>query len=1227
MVHLEGLKGIFKRRRPAPSTVEQSRPAAATSTSTSATASTSSTNGPASPPPASSSSTVTSTQLTASTLPPAPPAPSTPPCVYGPLSESDARAKFRSEVDFVVAQLEKKHEPTGILSLYTKFCDKVEVLDPFLDLIPPVAFHGVELKSIIKVVLFVASCGSALGNEVRELARVLVARVVKLYHVLALLQNVVIPEIEEVEKLLNDLISWVKEQPYLTSPSNWSKFKLALRSNSCQQDLASFKESFVNIRADADLSVDINTNVGVQCVIVGLQELRIEVETVKQLLHGRLFPSSSKQLPPKSLPSSPLIFGREKEIGDLVTLFTTTDTHAVVCGLGGIGKSSVALNVAHHPEIKKTFHRRLFYQCHDDTGTASLTTSLISLLQDDPPPGNQLDALRSHLGSCPSTLLILDNFESIWYHDHGVAEDFIQELADFPSLTLLITTRPRSFFAITARRDFLPTQLCPLPIEFSRKIFLQHKINQSYASDPDLPTLLGEDYLAGYPLAIRLVAAAAAKTNPRFSSIKDLLAAWKRAPTRFDAHSKDPRHSLAISLSLSTSSPLVANTPFAVDLLKFLSRHPFGFEVSWLAKCDGAIGMAMGAIVSASLAELSASDRQTIRLLPPVADHFRASGPLGAGFVSSLLSQEAHQSGIVTESLLKDGVDVPLTVSIPSTSSVELGSSTSYAGRFLTTNPQGCPREKMDQLAPPAHSTPLSVASETPGSDLIGTEARQHFQALFSRSMESDEFELALLCFWSLYALKTDDVAPSLRKMLKMIHQKVYSGKLSAKRLSWLSNDFLSYLREHFPEGIANAGILQQQVLEDLGNKMFRLAKKLDPDKFDTTRLFLAVILTRIGAQLPWVGTRMPMGIQLLQNCLDACSSQSSDVERPAQHLAYCLKAFIDEPLPDDPKLQGYLDMCNANAAKTLVQAVLQPYVGPLQHITQKGTRLLSTVDEGKSAESRSGGRLEPQQPPHPSEPSAAHTHFGFRDVPETQKESLVKGVFSSVASSYDVMNDAMSLGIHRLWKDHYVKKMNPHGGMTCLDVAGGTGDIAIRLLDHAKDVHADRETKVIVVDINPEMLEEGKKRFAKTMYHGGPQISFHLSNAEALDVIPDNSVDLYTIAFGIRNCTHVDRVLKEAYRVLRPGGVFSCLEFSKVTNPILAKAYEAYSFNVIPSMGHIIASDRDSYQYLVESIERFPPQGQFSKMIADAGFTVPKSEPWEDLTFGIAAIHTGVKL
>jgi len=165
------------------------------------------------------------------------------------------------------------------------------------------------------------------------------------------------------------------------------------------------------------------------------------------------------------------------------------------------------------------------------------------------------------------------------------------------------------------------------------------------------------------------------------------------------------------------------------------------------------------------------------------------------------------------------------------------------------------------------------------------------------------------------------------------------------------------------------------------------------------------------------------------------------------------------------------------------------------------------------------------------------------------------------------------------------------------------------------------------VVDLNPSMLEEGKKRFRKTMYHGGDQVSFAVGNAEQLGEIESESIDIYTIAFGIRNCTHVDQVLREAHRVLKKGGRFSCLEFSKVNNPLLSKAYEAYSFNVIPNLGHILAADRDSYQYLVESIQRFPPQPAFAEMIQAAGFTLPRTKAWEDLSFGIAAIHNGIKL
>ncbi|KAJ1033476.1 hypothetical protein NDA13_001467 [Ustilago tritici] len=302
-------------------------------------------------------------------------------------------------------------------------------------------------------------------------------------------------------------------------------------------------------------------------------------------------------------------------------------------------------------------------------------------------------------------------------------------------------------------------------------------------------------------------------------------------------------------------------------------------------------------------------------------------------------------------------------------------------------------------------------------------------------------------------------------------------------------------------------------------------------------------------------------------------------------------------------------------------------------------------------------------------------THFGFKSVAEEEKESMVASVFSSVASKYDIMNDAMSLGIHRLWKDHFVSKLDPRGGIKVLDVAGGTGDIALRILDHARTKHFDRETHVTILDINTAMLKEGQKRFKQTMYWGGPQVSFQLGNAEQLDStmevlpelvrgpnskqphlpplvskpIPDESIDLFTMAFGIRNCTHIDEVLQQAYRVLKSGGVFSCLEFGKVNIPFLAEAYRQYSFNVLPPLGQMLAGDRASYQYLVESIERFPTQPQFARMMKDAGFHLPGSPTatslgfpaesgnaagaedvagaWEDLTFGVATIWTGIKL
>ncbi|KAF2203572.1 hypothetical protein GQ43DRAFT_411304 [Delitschia confertaspora ATCC 74209] len=278
----------------------------------------------------------------------------------------------------------------------------------------------------------------------------------------------------------------------------------------------------------------------------------------------------------------------------------------------------------------------------------------------------------------------------------------------------------------------------------------------------------------------------------------------------------------------------------------------------------------------------------------------------------------------------------------------------------------------------------------------------------------------------------------------------------------------------------------------------------------------------------------------------------------------------------------------------------------------------------------------QPTNPPKPSQDAPRLTHFGFETVAEAIKEQKVRGVFSSVASSYDTMNDLMSVGIHRLWKDYFVRNLNPgqnplksssssEQGWNILDIAGGTGDIAFRMLDHASTINNDPYTKVTVADINPDMLAEGKRRSLVTPYARSPRLNFVEANAEKLDMIPDSSIDLYTVAFGIRNFTHKDVALREAYRVLKPGGVFACLEFSKVNNTLFNEVYKRWSFGAIPLIGQLVAGDRDSYQYLVESIERFPSQTEFRDMIQDAGFLVP-GQGWEDLTGGIAAIHKGVK-
>lgn len=249
-------------------------------------------------------------------------------------------------------------------------------------------------------------------------------------------------------------------------------------------------------------------------------------------------------------------------------------------------------------------------------------------------------------------------------------------------------------------------------------------------------------------------------------------------------------------------------------------------------------------------------------------------------------------------------------------------------------------------------------------------------------------------------------------------------------------------------------------------------------------------------------------------------------------------------------------------------------------------------------------------------------THFGFSTVRKEEKQSLVRGVFDSVSDKYDIMNDVMSGGLHRLWKNDFIRELHPNGGMHLLDVAGGTGDIAFRFLKEAKKRSKDgNPAKVTICDINTNMLKAGRNR-ALDQGNFDP-IDWVTGNAEMLP-LPDCSVDAYTIAFGIRNVTHIDKALKEAYRVLRPGGRFLCLEFSKVDLPLLKQIYDVYSFNVIPHFGSMVAGDKESYQYLVESIRKFPSQEKFEKMIKEAGF---KKTSFRNLSGGIVAIHSGWRI
>lgn len=242
-------------------------------------------------------------------------------------------------------------------------------------------------------------------------------------------------------------------------------------------------------------------------------------------------------------------------------------------------------------------------------------------------------------------------------------------------------------------------------------------------------------------------------------------------------------------------------------------------------------------------------------------------------------------------------------------------------------------------------------------------------------------------------------------------------------------------------------------------------------------------------------------------------------------------------------------------------------------------------------------------------------THFGFETVPEGEKAGRVQGVFSSVASKYDIMNDVMSGGIHRLWKDAMMDWLAPRPGQKLLDVAGGTGDISFRFLKRAGSGHA------TVLDLTEPMLVEGRKRAEAARME--ESLDWVAGDAMALP-FEANTFDVYTISFGIRNVTRPADALAEAYRVLRPGGRLMVLEFSQLPNPLMQAAYDAYSFNVIPRMGKLIANDSESYQYLVESIRNFPDQDTFLGMIRDAGFENAK---FRNMTMGVAALHSGWKL
>jgi demethylmenaquinone methyltransferase/2-methoxy-6-polyprenyl-1,4-benzoquinol methylase len=256
---------------------------------------------------------------------------------------------------------------------------------------------------------------------------------------------------------------------------------------------------------------------------------------------------------------------------------------------------------------------------------------------------------------------------------------------------------------------------------------------------------------------------------------------------------------------------------------------------------------------------------------------------------------------------------------------------------------------------------------------------------------------------------------------------------------------------------------------------------------------------------------------------------------------------------------------------------------------------------------------------PDANEHSASReTHFGYRTVGTAEKAGLVREVFDAVAPKYDLMNDLMSAGIHRLWKAAMIDVLAPRAGQHIVDVAGGTGDIAFRILERIEGQGGGAIQPVTICDINAEMLAVGRDRAVNRGRLAG--INWVCGNAESLP-LPSMAFDAYTIAFGLRNVTYIDHALAEARRVLKPGGRFLCLEFSKVLVPVLDKLYDAYSFTVLPWLGSLIAGDREAYRYLAESIRRFPAQDALAARMTAAGFAQVKVR---NLSGGIAALHSG---